>query len=79
MLRHNHITEQCKVVAVANLVKSFQEDIASLLESEERQSSVATKSDEVQVPLAVSPLQPVFLGRRKHAPLYLKGRGTLTG
>ncbi len=49
VLRHDNVTEQREIVAVANLLEDFQEDVAASFGSKKRESAIATAGDEVQV------------------------------
>src|SRR5574340_1831297 len=76
VLWYDDVAQQREIVAVAHLPQNFQEDVATPLGSEERQSPVTTACDKVQMSQAVAALQTVFAGRSRHAPLYREGCGT---
>lgn len=57
---HDHVSEERKVVAVADLTQDFEEDVAAVFGSEERQTMVTTAGDEVQVTQAIAPFKAAF-------------------
>jgi hypothetical protein len=59
---HDHVSEEREIVAVADLAQDFEEDVATAFGSEERQTTVTTARDEVQVSQAIAPFKPVFIG-----------------
>lgn len=60
VLGHDHVSEERKAVAVADLTQDFEEDVAAAFGSEERQTMVTTAGDEVQVTQAIAPFKAVF-------------------
>jgi hypothetical protein len=66
MLGHHYIANQLETVFLSNLIEDTDEHVARLRSTEERQPSVATEGDEVQVALAVNAFEP--LGHDEKAP-----------
>src|SRR5450755_4001121 len=63
VFRHNHVTHQGETVTVAHLPQDSHKQVARARRTEQRQAPVATASDKVQMPGAVTSLQ--FLRQTK--------------
>jgi hypothetical protein len=57
MLRHDHITDNYKLMALANLLHNFQEEVARAGCAEKRTPLIAAGSNEVRVSSAVVAVQ----------------------
>jgi hypothetical protein len=57
MVRHHHVSDQQKAVSLANLSQRVNEHIPCANRSQQRQTSVTTEREEMQIPTAVIALQ----------------------
>ena len=82
MLRHHHIADDYKTVALSRLFENGEEPVASLGRTEKRQSPIARPGDKVQMVRTVSAMQAAgheqpMLSAVSYPPLQKsQGRGT---
>ena len=68
MLRHDDVTHQGEPVTVAHFVKNMDESISSANRAQQRQASVTTEGDEMQMVLSVPALQSFGQRRSNQEP-----------
>ena len=80
MFRHSDVAYQREAIAIAHLVQIRDENLPGANRAQQRQASLTTECDEMEMPAPGVPKQ--FVGRRmeeksKPQPFQSKGSGTL--
>jgi hypothetical protein len=57
MLRHHHISDHHKFVALAHLFQNFHKYIFAIRNSEQRLATIAARGDEMQIATAIEALE----------------------